>query len=100
MLAALLLAMIAGIYIGFAVNDGRLSRIILEASVAVLFVIFAMWAVMNAPMMLPAGYIAHAVWDFLHHTALFKVKMPTWYVPACVVYDVMIGVGIWLIWWL
>jgi|TARA_B100001059_G_scaffold221178_1_gene243893 hypothetical protein len=97
-LAALLLTLIAGVYIGFAVNDGRMSRIVTESLVAITFVIFAVWALLNAPVLLPLGYIAHAAWDFLHHTPLFNVKMPKWYVPACVVYDVIVGLGLWAIW--
>lgn len=97
-LAALLLAMIAGIYVGFAALDGRMSRILVESVVACLFVAFALWSLISAPYLLPLGYIAHAGWDFLHHTPLFKVSMPGWYIPACVVYDVMVGVGLWAIW--
>ena len=97
-LAALLLALIAGVYIGFAANDGRMSRIVIESGVAILFVMFSMWALLKAPMLLPLGYIAHAVWDFLHHTPFFNVQMPKWYVPACVVYDVLVGIGLWAIW--
>jgi len=97
-LAALLLTLIAGVYIGFAVNDGRMSRIMTESLVAITFVMFAVWALLNAPMLLPLGYIAHAAWDFLHHTPVFNVKMPKWYVPACVVYDVIVGLGLWAIW--
>ncbi len=97
-LAATLLTLIAGVYIGFAVTDGRLSRIISESIVACLFVGFATWALMRAPHLIPFGYLAHAGWDFLHHTPLFKVAMPHWYIPACVVVDFLVGVGLWLIW--
>ncbi|MFV2052363.1 hypothetical protein [Aliiroseovarius sp. YM-037] len=97
-LAALLLTLIAGAYIGFAVNDGRLSRILVESAVAVGFVAFACWALLYAPILLPLGYIGHAVWDFLHHPPIFNVKMPRWYVPACVVVDVIFGLGLWAIW--
>ena len=37
-LAALLLTLIAGVYIGFAINDGRVSRIVTESFVAITFV--------------------------------------------------------------
>ncbi|SFU98660.1 hypothetical protein SAMN04488527_1724 [Aliiroseovarius crassostreae] len=97
-LAALLLTLIAGVYIGFAVNDGRLPRILVEGSVAIGFVAFAGWALLYAPILLPLGYIFHAGWDFLHHTSIFNMKMPKWYVPACVVFDVIVGLGLWAIW--
>lgn len=97
-LAALLLTLIAGVYVGFAALDGRMSRILVESTVAVFFVVFALWALLTAPWMLPLGYIGHAFWDFMHHTPIFNVKMPAWYIPACVVYDVLVGVGLWAIW--
>jgi hypothetical protein len=97
-LAALLLAMIAGVYVGFAALDGRLSHIIIESFAALLFIAFALWALVFAPYLLPIGYIAHAGWDFLHHTPVFKIAMPNWYIPACVVFDVVVGLGLWAIW--
>lgn len=97
-LAAMLLTLIAGVYIGFAFIDGRQSRILVESAVAIGFMTFAIWALLNAPLLLPLGYIGHAVWDFLHHTPLFNVKMPKWYVPACVVVDLIVGLGLWAIW--
>ena len=97
-LAATLLTMIAGIYVGFAVADGRGSRIWVESTVACFFVAFATWSLVNAPQLIPAGYLAHAAWDYAHHTPLFKVAMPKWYIPACVVVDVIVGLGLWLIW--
>jgi len=99
-LAALLLTAIAGVYVGFAVLDGRYSRIAVECVVAICFVAFSTAAMIYNPMWLPAGYIAHGVWDFLHHTPVFKVKMPIWYIPFCAAYDVLAGVGIWIVWWL
>ncbi|MCF6445192.1 hypothetical protein [Nereida sp. MMG025] len=58
--AAILLATIVGVYIGFAANDGRMSHIVVEATVACLFAAFATWALITAPLLLPLGYIAHA----------------------------------------
>ncbi|MEH6738220.1 MAG: hypothetical protein V7695_06720 [Sulfitobacter sp.] len=97
-LTATVLTLIAGVYIGFAVMDGRMSRIIIESIAACAFVGIASWALIVAPHLIPLGYLAHAVWGFLHHTPLFKVAMPRWYIPACVVVDVIVGVGLWLIW--
>lgn len=97
-LAVTLLTMIAGIYVGFAVADGRGSRIWVESAVACFFVAFVTWSLVNAPELIPAGYLAHAAWDFAHHTPLFKVAMPKWYIPACVVVDVIVDLVLWLIW--
>lgn len=96
--AALLLTAIAGIYLGFAVLDGRTTRLIREGVVALVFIGFSAFAMIYNPLWLPAGYIAHGIWDWLHHAPAFRLKMPSWYIPFCAVYDILAGVGIWLIW--
>lgn len=96
--AAGILALIAGIYIGFAVLDGRLSRLAIETFVALLFSIFAITALAINPVWLAAGYIAHGIWDALHHTPLFDVEFPRWYIPMCAAYDVLAGIGLLVIW--
>lgn len=97
-LATTLLSMIAGVYLGFAVQDGRIRQIYIEGSVAVGFVGFAVWALVNNPVWLPLGYIAHAFWDWAHHAPYSQLSIPRWYIPACVVYDLLVGVGLWIIW--
>lgn len=99
-IAALLLSAIAGIYLGFAVLDGSTNRLIREGIVALAFIGFAAAAIIYNPLWLPAGYIAHGIWDWLHHTPAFKLKMPNWYIPLCAAYDILAGIGIWLIWML
>lgn len=98
LLAAGILALIGGIYIGFAVVDGRISRIALETFVAVLFAVFAMTLLALAPVWLAADYIAHGIWDAAHHSPLFDTHFPRWYIPACAVYDVIVGLALFLIW--
>ena len=97
-LAALVLALIAGIYVGFAVLDGRTRIILVELMVAFAFIAFACAAMIYDPIWLPLGYVAHGLWDALHHSPLFDTKMPRWYIPLCAVYDIIAGAGIWLIW--
>ena len=106
-LAALLLVLIAGIYLGFAALDGRPKALVAETSAACAFVAFALWAVLRAPGWLPAGHAAHALWDLAHHRTRhgarhrprLDVRMPRWYVPFCTVVDAVAGAGIALIWW-
>lgn len=97
-IAALVLAAIAGIYLGFAVLDGSTTRLIREAIAALAFIGIAASAIIYNPLWLPVGYIAHGIWDWLHHLPPFKLKMPNWYIPFCAAYDILAGVGIWLIW--
>lgn len=98
LLAAFILAMIGGVYIGFAVLDGRLSRLILETSVAAAFAVYAAIAFSVAPLWIAFGYILHGLWDTAHHSPLFDVKMARWWIPACAAYDIAAGVGLYLIW--
>ena len=99
-IAALVLALIAGVYIGFSVVDGRLKTIIIEVMVAIGFVGFAAGSMIYNPLWLPLGYIAHGLWDILHHSPLFNLKMPRWYIPLCAAYDILAGIGLWVIWML
>ena len=32
---------------------------------------------------------AHAVWDLLHHNGAFGAPVPKWYIPFCVVFDLL-----------
>ena len=56
---ALGLAVIAAVYIGFAVADGRPKVIAIESSVAFAFVVVAAAAVTGSPWLLVAGQARH-----------------------------------------
>ena len=98
LLAAGVLALIGGVYIGFAAIDGRTSRIILETCVGLAFAVFAMVSLQIEPLWLAAGYVFHGLWDALHHSPWFDVKMPKWYIPLCAAYDIAAGIGLFIIW--
>ena len=61
---ALLLALIAAVYIGFAVADGRPRVIAVESSVAGAFVLLAAAAVTGSAWLLVLGYAGHGLKDF------------------------------------
>lgn len=96
--AAIVLGMIAGIYIGFAVVANRLDQILLQLFVALGFAGFALIAWMTNPIWIAAGYVAHGLWDAAHHFRLSKVAFPRWYIPLCAVYDILAGLGLAVIW--
>ena len=100
--AAVLIALIAGIYFGFAVVNGSTFEQMTEFSVAGLFMLAAMLGIALWPGIIALAYFAHAAWDFAHHksnrTRLPLVEIPSWYVPWCVVIDVIIGVGLLVLW--
>jgi hypothetical protein len=98
--AAVLIALIAGVYFGFAVMNGSPRDQFIEFNVTGLFTITALLGLLLWPILLPLAYFGHALWDFAHHNKLrlSLVAIPQWYVPWCVVIDVIIGAGLFVAW--
>lgn len=83
---ALGLALIASVYIGFAVADGRPAIIGVESSVAALFVVVAAAAVTGSPWLLVLGLAGHGLKDLWQHRTQF-VANTRWWPPFCLVVD-------------
>lgn len=98
--AAVLIALIAGIYFGFAVMNGSARDQFVEFNVTGMFAVTALVGLLVWPILLPLTYFGHALWDLAHHnkSRLSLVSIPGWYVPWCVVIDVIIGAGLLAIW--
>ena len=71
-----------------------------EFNVAGLFSLAGVSGLLLWPVLLPFAYFGHAAWDFAHHNRLQLplVSIPAWYVPWCVVIDVIVGTGLLVIW--
>src|SRR3954462_3894808 len=87
---ALGLALIASIYIGFAVADGRARVIALESSVATVFVVVAAAAVTGSPWLLVVGLAGHGLKDLWQHRTHF-VANTRWWPPFCMVVDFVVA---------
>jgi hypothetical protein len=98
--AAVLIALIAGIYFGFAVVNGSPRQQMIEFNVTGLFAVAGLLGLLYWPLLLPTAYFAHALWDFAHHnrSRLSLVRIPQWYVPWCVIIDVIVGAGLLVVW--
>lgn len=96
--AALLIALIAGIYVGFAVVADDLTQIAIQLVVAICFMLSAMIAWLFSPVWIAAVYVAHGLWDAVHHFEISPTRFPKWYIPLCALYDVLAGVGLAVIW--
>ena len=98
--AAVLIAVVAGIYFGFAVVNGSGRHQVIEFGVTGLFAVGGLLGLLSWPLLLPLAYVAHAGWDLAHHNrARFSlVAIPSWYVPWCVVIDVIVGAGLLVLW--
>ena len=98
--AAVLIALIAGIYFGFAVVNGSPRDQFVEFNMSGAFAVAGLLGLLHWPIILPLAYFGHAAWDFAHHNKarLPLVAIPQWYVPWCVVIDVIVGAGLLAIW--
>jgi hypothetical protein len=83
---ALGLAVIAAIYIGFAVADGRPKVIAVECAVAALFVVVAALGASGAAWLLVLGLAGHGLKDLWQHRSGF-VAGTRWWPPFCLVVD-------------
>jgi hypothetical protein len=83
---ALGLAVIAAVYVGFAVADGRPRVIAVEVGVTSAFVVVAAAAVTGSPWLLVAGLAGHGLKDLWQHRTGF-VANTRWWPPFCMVVD-------------
>src|SRR5437763_8143143 len=83
---ALGLALIASVYIGFAVADGRPAVIAVETSLASAFVIIAAVGVTGSQWLLVVGLSGHGLKDLWQHRRQF-VANTRWWPPFCLVVD-------------
>jgi hypothetical protein len=83
---ALGLILIAPVYIGFAVADGRWRVIALESGVVGMFVVIAAVAVTGSPWLLVVGLAGHGLKDLWQHKTQF-VANTRWWPPFCLVVD-------------
>jgi hypothetical protein len=80
------LVLIAAIYIGFAVADGRPKVIGVESTVASVFVVAAAVAVTGSVWLIVAGLFGHGLKDLWQHRSQF-VANTRWWPPFCLVVD-------------
>ena len=83
---ALSLTLIAAVYIGFAVADGRPRVIAVETVVAAVFVVVGAAGVTGPAWLLVAGFVGHGFKDLWQHRTQF-VANTRWWPPFCLVID-------------
>lgn len=87
---SLMIALIAAVYVGLAVSDGRAHVIAVESAVVVGFFIAAATAVTLTPWLLVAIYLAHGAKDLWQHRHQF-VRGARWWPPFCFAVDVAVA---------
>lgn len=88
---ALLLALIASVYIGFAVADGRPRVIAVESTVAGAFFLLAAAGVTGLAWLLVLGYTGHGLKDFWQERRHY-VANTRWWPPFCAAVDWLVAV--------
>ena len=83
---ALSLPLIAAVYIGFAVADGRPRVIAVEAGIAGVFVVVAAAGVTGPAWLLVLGLTGHGFKDLWQHRRQY-VANTRWWPPFCLVVD-------------
>jgi hypothetical protein len=94
--AALLLTLIAGGYVGLAAVRENDPGVGLDIAFAVGFMVVAAWTMMRDPRqaltILALAFAAHAVLDVAHQPGLLPDSLaPRWYSIGCAIYDACIG---------
>jgi hypothetical protein len=82
------IAVIAAIYVGLSVADGRAERIAVETTVATGFLVVAAAGVTGTAWLLVAGLAGHGVKDLWQHRTRF-VANTRWWPPFCAVVEVV-----------
>ncbi len=96
-IAAMILVLVAGTYVGFAIQDGRAKPLVTEGLIALLFIGAAFTGLWATQWAVPAAYVLHGCWDVAHRNHVDTV-MPTWYIPFCAVFDWVFAVGLLVTW--
>ena len=89
-LHAIYISLIASIYIGFAVADGRPKVIAVEAAVAAAFFLIAAISVTATAWLLVLGYAGHGLKDYWQHRRQFVVNT-RWWPPFCAAVDWLVA---------
>ena len=80
------IALIAAVYIGFAVADGRPTVIAVETTVAGAFVVLAAAGVTGSAWLIVIGFVGHGLKDLWQHRSHF-VANTRWWPPFCMTID-------------
>jgi hypothetical protein len=89
-LHAMYISLIAAVYIGFAVADGRPTVLVVEVAIASAFVLIAAVAVTATAWLLVLGYAGHGLKDYWQHRRQY-VANTRWWPPFCAAVDWLVA---------
>ncbi len=89
-----ILIVIALIYVLFGFMEGEPRRIIVEAVIALLFIVAAIIGERLTHMITGLFIILHGIYDVFHPQLLPGEAVPTWYPLFCLYVDLMLGFSV------
>jgi hypothetical protein len=84
---ALMIVLIAAVYVGFAVSDGRTNVFAVESAIVAVFFLAAAIALAVSPWLIVGTYLGHAAKDLWQHRTQF-VRDTRWWPPFCLAVDI------------
>lgn len=84
-----ILAIVAAIYVGFALVDARPRQVATELAFAGVTILLTLAGLWWQPWVLVPGYFLHGVWDMLHYwrRPIINTRLPWWYAFFCLTFD-------------
>lgn len=86
---AVVLIVIAALYLLFAAMANSTDSLVAEAIPALIFVAMAALGFRKTPWLVVAGLALHGVFDFFHHALIANPGVPVWWPGFCLTYDVV-----------
>ena len=89
--AAVLLAVIGAIYVGFGLQTGNRMQIVTEVMGALGFFSAALAGLWVTPWIIPVAYVIHGIWDYAHHKGSRLTAIP--YMVSAILRRLRLGGG-------
>jgi intracellular septation protein A len=91
---ALFLALTACVYGGATLNPAASGYVAVELPVVLVVFGLAVAGLLASPQWLAVGYIAHSIWDTLHHYNKIRTPIVRAFPPVCAIFDLVVGVAV------
>lgn len=88
---ALLLALLAGLLVGFSLADGRPKKIVIELVVASGFVVLTLMGMWKWAWLIPVGFVLYGAWCLVHHYSFIGARIRSWFSPLCAIYSFLVA---------
>ncbi len=86
----MLVGALGGVYLGGALRGANKSEIAVSAVAAVICVVLGAAGLIGPAWIIPAAFILHGVWDWIHH-AMERRTVGGWWPPFCALFDFIFG---------